>query len=163
MIGRAEHAGGMIALVPSADDAVRLALPGWEPASVLHLTLFFLGEVGEGERDAFREVGAELASVLSAGGTVEAVVWASAHFNPTGEEPCAVYLIGGERLLSAHELCTGEVGTCGELPEQHSPWIPHVTIGYGLEPARLEQFGPIVFDRVRVAFGEDDVTDFPLS
>lgn len=37
------HRGGMIALVPSAADAARLALPGGEPADELHVTLCYFG------------------------------------------------------------------------------------------------------------------------
>ena len=43
-VGDGEHLGcGMIALMPTAADAKRLALPGGEAAGDLHVTLSFLG------------------------------------------------------------------------------------------------------------------------
>jgi 2'-5' RNA ligase len=160
MLGREAHTGGMVALVPTAEDAERLALPGWEPADVLHVTLFFLGDTGDTHRDGYIDVGKATSTLIAT--PIVGNLWASAAFNPTGEDPCAAYLVGGADLDRAHRQVIMELLDYGSegLPEQHQPWIPHITIGYGLDPAKLQGFGPVTFDRLRVAFGEDDVTDF---
>jgi hypothetical protein len=52
------------------------------------------------------------------------------------------------------------------LPEQHSPWIPHVTLTYTDDLALVAQLadrvGPVTFDAIRVAFG-GEVFDIPLG
>jgi hypothetical protein len=57
----------------------------------------------------------------------------------------------------------GETST--EIPEQHDPWIPHVTLAYTEDSARVQELsdrtGDITFDRIRVAIG-DDVYDVSL-
>lgn len=160
LIGRQEHTGGMVALVPSAADASRLAIPGWEPSSVLHVTLAFLGgEWTLQEQERFVTIGQSIAEQLS--GPVAGNVWAAASLNPTGPDPCAAYLVGGSGLAIARSWTSA--GFMGEsIPEQHQPWVPHITIGYGLAVGQLDQFGPVTFDRVRVAFGESNTVDFSL-
>lgn len=40
----ADHTGGMVALIPTAADLARLAVPGGDPPEQLHLTLVYLGD-----------------------------------------------------------------------------------------------------------------------
>lgn len=149
----------MIALVPKASDANRLAVAGYEPSNVLHVTLRYLGALPLDRRSGMIEVGRALASKMN--GPIEGNVWASASLNPTGPQPCAAYLVGGIRLELAHGILPLLLGGT-ELPADHHPWVPHITIGYDLDNNVLDRFGPVTFDRVRVAFGEDNVTDFML-
>jgi hypothetical protein len=55
-----------------------------------------------------------------------------------------------------------------EYAEQHQPYVPHVCLAYGDADTLIEQMGealekvgPIVFDKVRIAFGTE-VVDLPL-
>ena len=38
------------------------------------------------------------------------------------------------------------------IPEQHDPFLPHITAGYGVPVTDLTYTGPVVFDRLRIAF-----------
>ena len=155
-----KHTGGMVALVPTVGDAERLAVAGWEPAGELHVTLAFLGNVEH--TPEFREKLTDQVGTASRTlGPVIGATWAACAFNPTGEEPCATYLVGGEHVAEAHSLLQYVLSGL-DLGAQHAPWIPHITIGYGLNASVLDQFGPVTFDRLRVAFA-DSVTDFPLE
>jgi len=45
--------------------------------------------------------------------------------------------------------------------EQHDPFVPHITAGYGLAPDQVTYTGPVTFDRVSLHWA-GDVKDFPL-
>lgn len=164
------HRGGMIALVPAEPHA--LAIEGGDPEEELHLTLAYLGDDVSGwtpeQREAVHNVARSMADV---GNPLEARVFAHARFNPDGgpdgdKDPCAVYLIGDGYSLAADRdlLITRLRESLGEasMPEQHAPFVPHVTAGYGVDVADLSFTGPVTFDRVRVALG-GDVTDYPMG
>lgn len=109
-------------------------------------------------------------------GPLSATVFAHAVFNPNAtedspgpDEPATVYLLDGTGDRQRIEALQSEVcyrmrdalGTT-DFPDQHSPFVPHVTAGYNLPVDALTYSGPVTFDRLRVALG-DDVTDFPLK
>lgn len=158
---REENLGGMIALIPTDEDARRLARWGYEKPEVLHVTLYYLGELNPGLVPTVKEVASQVASTTP---VFAANAWASCHFNPTGEDPCATYLVGGQNIQDVHTKMVNtlldEVDQTS-LPPQHVPWVPHITIGYYLNPEALSEFGPVTFDKIRVALGPDE-TDFPL-
>lgn len=158
----------MIALVPSAADAQRLAVDGYETVEDLHVTLAFLGDVSNIDDPAPLEAG--LRRIAATIPPLELKTWAVSHFNPT-EKACAVYLVGqgkdetGPLLDRIHEqavsLALNEMGE--KFPEQHSPWVPHLTIGYDLDPDMLTEAGnPLTFDRLRLAMGTENI-DIPLE
>ena len=153
--------GGMVALIPTEDDAHRLAIPGWEPVEELHVTLAFLG--GVDQPPAFQQRLLDIVAVCAKKtGLVVGDLWAACAFNPTGPTPCATYLVGGSSVEDVHSLLEDRMMGL-ELPQQHRPWVPHITIGYGLYAWRLGEFGPVTFDRLRVAFEDDTGTDFVLT
>lgn len=160
---KTEHTSGMIALVPSAEDAARLAVEGGEPVDELHCTLAYLGEADEWsdeQMDAVRAAVAELAP----SGPVLGEVWGHALFNPNSpdRDPCAVYLVGADGLSDLRQAVVGAGMDSGPVPEQHDPFVPHVTGGYGLPVTNLTETGPIRFDRIRIAFG-GQYEDIPLE
>lgn len=172
--------GGMIALIPTEDDAARLAIEGGEDAAELHLTLYFLGddqggdwsedqrqELAEGVRDRVEELG----------GNVTGHAFGANHWNAGTDSPSWVWAVGDGRdqesdaptLVRTHAVITAALEDTHERPEiptQHSPWVPHVCAAYSEDPALLaaleERLGPITFDRVRLAFGGDHI-DIPLN
>jgi hypothetical protein len=105
-------------------------------------------------------------------GPLEGRIFAHAVFNPNGDnghDPATVYLLDGqgdrEAIEWLHNDVAGQVrNDIGDVnfPDQHSPFIPHVTAGYGVDPAQVTYTGPVIFDRIRVAIG-DDVVDYPLG
>jgi hypothetical protein len=158
-----EHVGGMVALIPRADDAEKLRVPGGEKPDQLHLTLAYLGDDVTDwpatQRNALTATALEVARMH--GEPVVARAMGHAVFNPDGHDdrtPCAVYLIGDTELITPMRNRMRDA----VLQPQHEPFIPHVTAGYGLKPGRLKYTGPVVFDRLRVAFA-GDTYDFPLG
>lgn len=165
------HTGAMVALIPSAEDAARLALEGGEDVSELHVTLMFLGEASDwdvNDRAAVLQAARNAVGWLA---PVQARAFGVAHWNPQSDSPVWVYSIGDDRESSGprladvqHELRYQIEDIGHPLPEQHSPWAPHVTGIYDPADFRNEmttRLGPVNFDRVRVAFA-GEYTDFPL-
>lgn len=173
------HTGAMLALIPTPNDAEHLALEGGIPVEQLHLTLWFLGEVADMPPELQQALLAETESrartfgaVVADPGAFGAAVW-----NPHGDSSCVVYNVGGGRLRQARdEFHQGVVNAPGnvdgsrpawEMPEQHQPWVAHICAQYGGDPAVLlpqmvERLGPVTFDRVRLALGEQ-AFDFELA
>jgi 2'-5' RNA ligase len=162
--------GAMIALLPSEDDVDRLEVPGGEPAGELHLTIAYLGEaakIAPDMRDRLIEYVRDVARQLP---IVDADGFAVSAFNQSNEndkEPCITLLVSGDELTRAKTMLSNvAVDVMHEqLPEQHDPWIPHVTLTYtvnaGVVKKLKDREGSIRFDHVRVAFG-GEVTDIPL-
>lgn len=165
-----EHTGAMIALVPSEADAKRLALKDFEDPEQLHLTLVYLGEAA----DIPESVRENIITAVKRYATqsITAKAFAVNVFNPTGDEPALVLGVGNEGGPALEELRSNIFSTVRgitgfTLAENHSPWIPHVTLAYSEHPGELleqamKRTGSIMFDRVRVAFGGDNI-DIPLS
>lgn len=171
--------GAMIALMPTVEDAERLAIEGGEAADQLHLTLYYLGSGADFSDDARQAVTDAVAGVLPhyADGPVVGKAFGAAHWNGNGDEPSWVWSVGDDpaaprtlgmlhgAICMALEEGLAEVEH-PDLPEQHTPWVPHVCAAYSDELdliiAMEERLGPITFDRVRVAFAGDH-TDIPLG
>lgn len=171
-----EHTGAMIALVPSAEDAERLALDGGEPVDELHLTLWYLGEAApwtEDQRDELTALVRSRAADLS--GPITAYAFGVNHWNPGSDDPAWVWAVSddrdgdGPRLEDAHRLVIDALESTHDRPDtpaQHSPWVPHVTGTYTVDTwpleAMIDRLGPVTFDRVRLAFA-GTTTDIPLG
>lgn len=171
--------GAMIALMPTAEDAERLAFEGGEAADQLHLTLRYLGKGAEFSEAARQSVIDAVAGALPhyVSGPVTAKAFGAAHWNGNSDEPCWVWSVGDDAetprtlgmlhgaIAMALEEGLADVDHPG-LPEQHTPWQPHVCAAYSDELdliiALEERLGPVTFDRVRVAFAGDH-TDIPLG
>jgi len=171
--------GAMIALIPADANAEALALEGGEDVGELHLTLFFLGDdADDWTEDQRRELiqGIE-ARAAAMSGPVHANAFGVNHWNPASASPCWVWAVGDDYEApdgapTLHEARNAAVDALEDmhsqpgLPFQHSPWAPHVCAAYTgdtwpLEPM-AERVGPLVFDRIRVAFGGEH-TDIPLG
>jgi peptidoglycan hydrolase-like protein with peptidoglycan-binding domain/2'-5' RNA ligase len=169
-----EHTGAMIALIPTVDDADRLAVEGFEPADELHVTLLYLGDAADIAEETRQAIIDGLESLVEDAIRpdyhlpLEADAFAVAVFNPEAEDPCIVLGLSGSELDEVHDLITDAVdeATSGAMYEQRVPWIPHLTLQYTDDTSRIDDLfdrtGPVEFDRIRVAFG-DQVTDIPLA
>jgi 2'-5' RNA ligase/Flp pilus assembly pilin Flp len=165
----AESTGAMIALVPSPEDIARLAIPGGEAPEELHLTLFYLGDAAQYDSAARQAIVAGVTEIVLGQPALQVTGFGAALWNPLGAEPAVVLNVEGtDGLMSARwavesALYGATWDSC--IPEQHSPWIPHVCLAYSGDVSALAQaisrVGPITLDRVRVAFAGLNV-DIPL-
>lgn len=183
------HTGAMIALVPTEEDAARIAIDGGEDPDELHVTLAYLGEVAmlpPELRHALVECVADCVSRLP---TIIGNIFAVNLFNPRvqsdtpseitaaltagGTDPCIVWGVGGELVDVVHKaVCYDVEGVFMRygmtMHPQHRPWVAHITATYITEnddvdlTAFASAVGPVTFDRVRLAFG-DEVYDIPLG
>lgn len=162
------HSGAMIALLPDAESAAKLAVPGGDDTSELHITLAYLGDdamvFAEPQRDIIRAVMSQVATGYNGG--IDAKVSGSGTLGPTAR----VYLVGdSDRLHFLHEDVWMGLDIIGgklvsEAPLERLPWIAHLTAKMDesdITPEDLKFRGEVHFDRIRVAFGTD-YTDFSL-
>jgi hypothetical protein len=130
--------------------------------------------VRRGEEPPATPQGAAEERALLAGqrGPVTLSVFSHAVFNPNGDnghDPATVYLMDGSGDRADVDGMADYIqyrmrDQLGDVtfPEQHRPYVPHVTAGYGVDPKALTYTGPVTFDRMRLALG-DQVTDYPLG
>lgn len=179
MAEQSEHTGAMIALIPSDNDLDRLTLDGGEPRDEIHLTLWFLGDA-----DAFDSEMRD-GIINAVRGMVErrkftamrGYAFGINHWNPGSDEPAWVLAVGDfpddereHEPLGVFRSGIAESWHDGmiefDLPAQHSPWSPHITIAYNSDTDMVdvlkERLGAVTFDKVRLAFGSE-VTDIPLT
>lgn len=166
-----EHTGAMIALRPRQDHIDRLAIQDGEEPRELHTTLLFLGKAADYSYDtrarivyAMREIAQRFRQVTGQGFGVN--VW-----NPAGEDPCVVLQVGGSEMVDIRNAVISALQGMDlmQVPEQHEPWVPHVTLKYTADFSVVPELtelaeGPVVYDAIRVAFGGivDDIP-FPLT
>lgn len=164
--------GAMVALVPAEADAQTLAVDGDGaiPADELHMTLLFLGDGaqwldGDTPTSAGQDVLDLAQRVAQDVGPYTGQVWqigATGEDTPTGGT--AMYLIGDDtgRLAELHAglVMAGN----GSFPDQHSPWVAHVSTRYGnaATDGMAAMGSQVTFDRLRVVFA-GQATDFPLT
>lgn len=160
----AEHTGGMIALIPRAEDVDQLTVPGGEKAEDLHLTLAYLGDDVASMSNELRNMIVAQAAAMAAGlPPVEARVFGHAVFNPDGfegREPCSVYLVGDSPAVDMIRTSVMEQIPPDIRVLQNVPFVAHVTARYGLK--KLNFTGELVFDRLSVALA-GETYDFPLG
>lgn len=164
------HDGAMIAFVPTPDSVVDLvhAVPGGETLDQVHITLEYLGGADEIEFDVRESIIETMTELASRQPIFIADVFSFAVFNPDGPEPCLVAVMSGDDLEDAHASVSEELENIGVECGTHQPWIPHMTLWYGDDPRvmmtdeLMERTGPIIIDRIRVAFA-GEVTDIPLG
>lgn len=169
------HTGAMIALVPSTTDAQRLVVEGGELLEQLHLTLVYLGEAADIDDDSRDQLLQRVRSFVDdVTGPIVGNAFGIAAFNPTGDEPCVVMLVGSSEGFPLDDVHEAAIWAAEESSIDTSlskrPWIPHITLmyvndgdGWVRDMDEIEQrVGPIVFDRIRVAFG-GEIHDFSFN
>lgn len=145
-------------------DAEARAVDGGETPGDMHITLAYLAEpadqIDAGQRgDLELALGDALAEQMPLVGEAFAV----AHFNPGtagwDRDPAVVLLVQSAALAAAHDAVTGAINNAeGVSPSQTFPvWIPHVSVGYNLDPATVtpEAMGTVTFDRLVIGWGDD--------
>lgn len=162
--GEPGYGGSMVALVPSREDAERLAVEDGLPEYDLHVTLAYLGAGADFDAEARSDIVNRIRDAFADLGQIKGDGFGVAAFNPNGDDPCVVLLLGGDELAQAHDATLEALDGVG-IPEQRQPWVAHTTLRYTDDPSTDEYAdltGPVVFDRVRIAFA-GEITDIPLS
>lgn len=152
---------GMVALVPDEQSALKLAhrSSGAILPENLHVTISYLGPtVGWTAPDQAKMIEAMMG--MAGMGPVPGNPWAVAALNPTTENACVAYIVGGLELTRAYEAIMEKINSLDltvDIPIPHSPWVPHMTLGYGLKPEAVNAAPTtttITFDRIRIGFSE---------
>jgi len=161
---------GMVALVPSAGDAAKMAVQDGEDPAQLHVTLAYLGDNASDDmtpehQSALHQVMGDLAASVP---PIPARVAGHLLFNPDGgpdgdRTPCAAYLVSDSPDLTPLHTAVSQ-GVGDTLPDvtQHTPWIPHITGAYDRGADALHYAGPITLGALRVAIGGQS-QDYPLT
>lgn len=158
------NTGAMIALLPAADEAERIALgtPGAEAAEDLHVTLCYWADASMLDDQTRLQYIRAAVSLAANFPRFAAEAFGYAVFHPTEDDACLVLEISGEALSVFRDGLVEMVGT----GDSHEPWNAHMTLRYGNKVVANwvdeERFGTLVFDRIRVAFAGESM-DFPLS
>lgn len=171
-----KHTGAMVALIPTEADLDKLvldpAIEGAEPREELHLTLFYLGDAADISADAQQQILDAVTQQVDDLHAVPGQAFGVNLWNPQSESPAWVVAVGDRTRPNV--LATFRHGIGGVLaeiddlamPEQHTPWVPHVCVAYShavdLVTEIVPKLGEITFDRVRVAFA-GEVTDISLQ
>jgi 2'-5' RNA ligase len=162
--------GAMIALVPTPEDAKRLSVESGLSVDDLHLTLCYLGEavkITPGVRDRLIE---QLHVIARDVPVVDAEGFAVAAFNPTNpdKETCLVLLVSGSELVPVRDEVDIIARTAmgyNRYPEQHEPWIPHITLTYTDRtsdlPGLKSRTGHVRFNQLCLAIAGEKY-EFPL-
>lgn len=165
------HTGAMVALVPTVEDAARLAVDGGEPPEQMHVTLAYLGEAADLGPQGQQDVIDAVSTAANGLPMIDADVFSVAAFNPgtaTGRDTCLVYGLTGDLLDAVHDLIDESLtdsmpGTV--VPPQLRPWAAHMTAIYTGDLSKIadltDRIGPVRFDRLRIAFA-GQVIDIPL-
>lgn len=166
---------GMIALIPTAEDAARLALDGGEDEEQLHCTLVFLGDITEWSETETADLVERVGDSFAGLGPVQAKLFGVNQWNPTSDSPAWVWATGDQPesdgsclpdMRAMADVAVWDAGLQERIPEQHSPWVAHVTGAYADDQwprdLMVERCGPVTFDRVRVAIGGMHY-DIPLT
>lgn len=163
------HEGAMIAFVMRPEDAQRLAIDGGEPVEQLHTTSVYLGDAVDIDAQTRMDIIEMMVDCANGCEPIVANVFGFAILNPDGPEPCLVANVGGQELWDVQEMIC-EIADSQEWTsaDAHAPWLAHITLIYEPDPRVsltddvLSRTGPIIYDRIRVAFG-GVVTDIPLG
>lgn len=161
---------GMVALVPSAADAAKMAIQDGEDPSEMHVTLAYLGDNATTDMTPEHQAGLHHAMGDLAASVPPIAARVAGHllFNPDGgpegdRTPCAAYLVSDSPdLAPIHAAVSGGVGDTLPDVQQHVPWVPHITGAYDRGADALHYTGPLTLSHLRVAIG-DQSQDYPLT
>lgn len=152
--------GAMIALRPVNPEA--FAVDGGLDVSDLHVTLRYLGKAADIPMAMVPGLHAAAgAAALALNGSGHARV---AGYGQLGDEGATVLFLNGLHIAQAHknvELAL-EGDSFSGLPEPHSPFLAHMTLGYGIDPTVARAYVGKEFDFAGASFDHGAVrTDYP--
>jgi 2'-5' RNA ligase len=158
----------MVAFMLDLDTAKQLALPGGEPASILHVTLAFLGDKNEVELD-YDTIRKTLAAFASESMPLQGTTGGVGRFSPSdssdGLSPI-ISLVNVPGLQKWRAALVQRLESIGVQVASDFDYTPHITLAYIPQnaPMPIESIPsiPLVFDRLCLAVG-GDLTSFPMG
>ncbi len=154
----ANHSGIMVAFMLEDSVAQRLAIPGGEPASDMHVTLAYLGNAADwtpAEQQGMQRVVSAFASSHPAlAGRLSGV----GRFNAPQGQPEPVYAsVDVPDLPAFRQALIHALSDAGFDANQEHGFTPHCTLAYlnSDEPTPVQRLGatPLLFDRLLLAIG----------
>lgn len=162
--------GGMIALIP--DNPQAFTVPGGDPASNIHVTLCFLGDVAGLDDATTAELVRRVQIMAADNAPLEMRVQGVGIWNRDGgdtgdRQPSTNTLLQPTDQAMGYQDYANAIGREvlgeGRYPEQFRPWAPHICAGYDLDPANLPTHdGMVRFSKIRLALAGKD-QDFVLA
>jgi len=153
--------GVMVALFLPPDVAAELAVPGGEPANVLHLTLrIFADDAAQVPIEKLDKWAAEIEQVAKRTPVLSGRISGVGRFNGDqagGEDVvyATIDLPGLEQLRDQVRWC-GDYRELGESDEPEHGFSPHVTLAYGNDVELPEvPTVPVRIDRLSLAIGNE--------
>lgn len=153
------HTGAMIALVPADPENWALESGQGEDVSDLHVTLCYWEDAESLSPQYKIELHRAAIDAAANFPPIQGEAFGVALFNP-GEGQCMVLEITGDDVNAVRQAVAEMVGT----GQGYLPWNAHMTLKYGSLDLNegIDKLGPITFDHIRVAIGEDHV-DYPFN
>lgn len=164
--GDGPNTGACLMAFLAAGDAQRLAVPGGEAPEDMHVTLAYLANPAADYSDEVRTaVDAALARAWVQPVAAEAFGLAQLNPDSAEREPCAVLLVQSDDLANCRDAMLAALDELGDIDSEWTVelsttfpiWVPHVTVGYNIDPAEIPPgaTGPLTFDRLIMAWGDD--------
>lgn len=170
--------GGMVALVP--DNPGAFTVPGGDPVGEMHCTMVYLGDDVTGLPDVVvMALKTALTQIALGCSPVSARILGVAVWNrdggPDGKfKPCTVTTLqpGGDgsyedeqvpSIASRVRAMAQDILGDALYPDQHQPFLPHVTAGYELPDGVFPKaVGTATFSAIRLALGGENYL-YPLT
>lgn len=138
-VGQIVDDASMVALYPDRPDELKLDVPGAEDPEVIHLTLAVMHKPADMQLDKLHELNDALANASLDHGPFELTATGVDQFGKDPDNQAAVLLVDGDGLGELRDMVKQKVDELGlEREGAFQDWKPHVTLGYGVDPAAAQ-------------------------
>lgn len=146
-----DDGGCMVALVPSDEEAARIAVEGGEPADKLHVTVAYLGKASKVSEHTVNRV---VAGWAAGHPPIEAELTGSTSTfgNRNGDEPAQVGLVSAPQLDETRHALVSQLTKAGAPIATDYGFNPHMTIAYGKKDVAVKP-RKLKFSKVAVVHG----------
>lgn len=156
---------GMVALYPTAEQALSVAEEGGEAPELMHVTLCYLGK--DVSEEAAQRFAAALGPVAASHPPLAGHVGGIGSFDDNGGGHPAILLPDVPGLVELRQaVCEAVLAAGGDYPRDHG-FQPHLTVAYrdgGPLPPDPASLGlPLSFGALRVVLGNEVVAELPLT
>lgn len=150
------HTGVMVAFYPYPVQAAELAIDGGESPENLHVTLAYLGDVGQDLAEDRREQFVNVVTGWAAGqAPVSAIINGIGLF--TTPEPVTYANIDSPQLPALHQSLHAVLRAAGFAPYANHGFTPHMTLIYGDRRDLDLPAAELRFETVTVAWAGDTI------